>query len=77
MDCETSWCTILRDLPCATSNMILPLTHQNEDIASKSPKIMADKAFWEKMLLKIFSKLDKILSKSTLLWPGDLKMTPI
>ena len=72
---DISWSNLCNDVSaskCVTSVVVLSSFHQVEDLALKSPKIIANKELDEAVLLKSSSKSDRKLSNSILSWLGDL-----
>ena len=71
---DIRWWKLCKDLNtynCVPS-IALPSFHQDEDVASKSPRIMINKEFVEAVLHKSSSKSDSKFSDSVLPWLGDL-----
>lgn len=54
-----------------TSVVLMPLCHQEEDVALKSPLITHKDGLRLMMSFKSFSKLDKSKSNSLLFWLGE------
>ena len=56
----------------APSTVVLSFFHQEEDLALKSPRIIAKRELDDAVILRMSSKFDKNSSNSAVLWLGDL-----
>ena len=75
---DIDWCRPWYEIRASIlvlSPVFISFCHQDFHLALKSPRIIEKSGLKEQMTVSIFSKTERKLSNSELLWPGDLYKT--